>query len=103
LRHLKSQEDAVSGVSDEYRGRGHHVLDKLEKRHGSERRELVESFERQRASFTRVCRKANANMEKLAQGLGAIDLTEIAHGLDGMKATSRLQALKDELGISIEH
>ena len=94
IRFLKTKEDAVSDVVNDYQKNGGRIVDKLVAQHAEERLQLIQTQQQSRRAFLSSCERADHAISRLADGLRTIKVTENPAGSELDRAKSLLETLR---------
>lgn len=94
LRSLKTKEDAIHDVVEDYQREGKRIVDKLSSEHEKERKQLVQKYEQYRINYIKVCTEARRQTKATSNDLKLVDLGRFM-GRD--PAVNRLKELQKAL------
>ncbi|CAK7269006.1 hypothetical protein SEPCBS57363_003382 [Sporothrix epigloea] len=97
LRFLKSKENAIEDVADEYRQRGGAVLSRLNTLHRSERCALIHGYEQRRQRSLDVFETARTNVQLLAGKLEHVNLVPVIRDVLADDVGSRMRVLQTQM------
>lgn len=97
LRFLKSKENAIEDVADEYRQRGGAVLSRLSAVHRSERCALARGYEQRRQRSLNVFETARTNVQLLAGKLERVNLVPVIQDVLADDVGSRMRVLQTHM------
>ncbi len=94
LRFLKSKEEAVNDVVNEYLERGNAVLARIRKLHESEKHDLLLHFEKDRVQSLKIFEAAHGDVHALTTKLESVNLVPVINDVLADDAVARLRALE---------
>ncbi|ROV96563.1 hypothetical protein VMCG_07805 [Cytospora schulzeri] len=97
LRSLKTKEDAINDVVEDYEREGKRIVGKLSAEHEKERRQLVKQFDYYRTSYIKVCTEACRRAKTTSNDLKSVDLGRIMAEMRRDPAVDRLKELQRAL------
>lgn len=97
LRSLKTKEDAVRDVVDDYDREGRCIVDRMSAKHEEERKQLVQHYEQYRNNYLRVCIEARRRTQAASNDLKSVKLDQIMAKAGQDSAIGSLKGLQRSL------
>ncbi|KUI60959.1 hypothetical protein VP1G_08163 [Cytospora mali] len=94
LRSLKTKEDAINDVIEDYGMEGKHIVSRLSAEHEKERKRLAKQYEQCRLNYIQACLEARHRTESTLNDLMSEDLSQIMTRVGKDPAVGRLKRLQ---------
>ncbi|ROV90401.1 hypothetical protein VPNG_10022 [Cytospora leucostoma] len=97
LRSLKTKEDSIGDVVDDYGREGRRIVDRISAKHDKERRQLLLQYEQYRLDYIRACKETRHRARETLNGLRSVDLNQVVGEVDRDPIIDRLRELQRTL------
>ncbi|KUI66225.1 hypothetical protein VM1G_02226 [Cytospora mali] len=94
LRSLKTKEDAIDDVIEDYGMEGKRIVSRLSAEHEKERKRLAQQYEQCRLNYIQACLEARRRTKSTLNDLMSEDLSQIMTGVGRDPAVGRLKKLQ---------
>lgn len=97
LRNLKTKEQAITDVVEDYERQGQRIVRKISAVHEKERKLFIDQHEQHRLNYIKVCTESRRRTKAKLHDLKSVDVAQILEGARGDPAVARLRELQKAL------
>ncbi|KAK7730571.1 hypothetical protein SLS53_008961 [Cytospora paraplurivora] len=97
LRSLKTREDSIGDIVDDYGREGRRIVDRMSAKHEKERTQLLHYHEQYRLNYIHACKESRRRTRETLNGLRSVDLNQVVGEVDKDPVIDRLKELQRSL------